>query len=151
MTDDHRPAPRLLAGLSTAQLLNGALILCALLVIGSLGPWARIFGLSVSGIDGDGILTLGLAVIATAATLVVRSSPQAPRFRAHWIAAAASALALLVAVYDTLDVSTTSGEIAGETVRAYVGWGLWMTLLAALTLTIATVLVARRVGSQPTT
>lgn len=148
MTDDQHPAPRRLASLGTTQLLNASLVLSTLVVIGSLGPWARVFGLSLSGIDGDGILTLVLAVVAAAATLAVRSNPQAPRFRAHRIAVAASILALLIAAYDTIDVATTSGQLAGETIRAYPGWGLWLTLLAALTLTVVTVLLTRRVGAQ---
>lgn len=149
MTDEHPRAPRRLASLSTTQLLNASMVLSALVVIGSLGPWASVLGLSVSGIDGDGVLTLGLGIIAAAGTLVVRSDPQRPRFQAHRIAVAASTLALLIAAYDTIDVSTTSGELAGETIRAYAGWGLWLTLLAALALTAVTVAVTRHVNAQP--
>jgi len=137
--------------MSTNAVVKVALFAGAFTALGSIGPWATILGFSTAGTEGDGIITLVLAIVAVASTLVVMSTIPTPRYGTHWVALVASALALVVAVYDVLDVSSTSGQLAGETVHASPGWGLWLTLVAAFVLTCATTLINRRVrqGAPP--
>lgn len=90
----------------------------ALLVVGSLGPWADVA-------NRDGIITLVLAVVAA---VLLRLG-----LRLGVIACATGALA--VVLYDLLAIADAAGVSAG--------WGLWTCLAGALVLA-AGVTVARR-------
>lgn len=50
---------------------------CAAAVIGSLLPWASAFGYRVYGVEGDGLITLLLALAAAALTVMGRRWPPA--------------------------------------------------------------------------
>ena len=39
-----------------------AVVSVALMIIGSCGPWARVVFASVSGLEGDGLITLAISV-----------------------------------------------------------------------------------------
>lgn len=74
---------------------RGILISTLVVAVGSFLPWASVFGVSVSGIEGDGVLTLILAGIGFALALVWKSR----RRLNHGIQAALAVLALIVAGY----------------------------------------------------
>lgn len=97
-------------------LLGGA----GALALGSFLPWAKAGPFSVSGTDGDGVLTLVLAVIvAIVAWPTIRTSIG----RARSITTAiATALALIICIYDIANVSSTGNEF----IEPQVGIGLWM-------------------------
>jgi hypothetical protein len=124
-------------------------IAALLAVIGSLGSWVKVevsaFGQSASesanGTEGDGTITLIIALIAAAllgAWFVTRNRIFA------FIAAGLSGIGFLLAAYHALDPDTTGDlpDFPGLDVSA--GWGVWLTTLALLVLTVVSVLLALR-------
>lgn len=83
-----------------------------LVLIGSLGPWASGFGMSVSGMSGDGKITFILALIAIGLLIAIalRKLPKV----ATWGVVAASAINLIVGLVDIND---------------YMAWGLIFVIL----------------------
>jgi len=104
----------------------------AILVVGSIGPWATIGSFTKNGLDGDGIITLVLALVAGLTVLVslARSRPSS-----RVVLGICGVLALATTVIDVIDVSGTE---AGS-VSASVGWGLWLALAGAVLLLAAVV------------
>lgn len=92
---------------------------CMLVVaIAAFLPWVSLFGLSVSGIEGDGQITLLCAIIGLVVlALSTRSSDGAPNTALTVAAYAAAAVTLLVALFDM------NGAAA---------MGLYLTLFAAV-------------------
>ncbi len=89
----------------------------AAIIVGSVSPWvtvATVFGsISVSGTDGDGVITLaGGAVIA----LLVRSIQFLRGNQSAQILTAA------VLLYDLVNVNRNVGDAANEFATASVGW-----------------------------
>ncbi len=118
----------------------GAPILFGLLLIGCIGPWATIEGFSeanVGGFDGDGGLVLGIGVVAAILLTLWR---QTGKGWMAWTAAGFSALNVLIAIIDIADVSGDVPPILED--RVSVGWGLWLTLVAALGMTALSVVLA---------
>lgn len=118
------PAP-VPSGYSTAEkvALGGA----GLAALGSLLPWASvtsIFGtISVNGTDGDGIITLVLAIVAGGLVLA-RKAPVA--------ALVLLAIVALVAVIDIADIAgAVDDEELGDFATVSVGFGLWLVALGA--------------------
>ena len=97
-------------------------------IIGSLGPWARVFVETINGISGDGQMTLFLGVFAGAITLleVIRHNRSHARYISMMIA---FLLASLVGVNAWLNVRTT---IEQSNLNASVGWGLQLMTNTAL-------------------
>lgn len=91
------------------------------LAVGSIGPWARIsagfFSASVSGLRGDGAITLGLGV-AAGLILTLLAHPR-------WLQTARvlGVIAVLVVVYDMVNLSRVgpAGSIDWGIVLALVG------------------------------
>lgn len=106
------------------------LVAVVILIAGSLGPWAKVAFLTKNGLDGDGVITLVLALVAGLAVLVsgVRSRPPS-----RVLLGICGVLALAVTVFDVIDVSGTE---AGR-ISVSVGWGLWVALLGSLVLLVA--------------
>jgi hypothetical protein len=124
-----------------------------LAVIGSIGTWVKVsvdlLGQSQSqtagGLDGDGVLTLILTLIAGG----LLGGWFATRKKALAIGAAVAAgLGFLIAFYHAVDPSTTEDipEIPGLDISA--GWGVWLATLALLALTVVSVLLAMRRESR---
>ena len=103
------------------------LVALGLLVVGAFGPWASLFGISKSGMDGDGVITLALAVIVGIFLILNRvrggNVPLAVLF-------IAGALALAISIIDVLDVRDKGVDV---------GWGLWLTLAGSVVLLAAAV------------
>lgn len=103
--------------------------ICAVgVIIGSLGPWARILMETIHGISGDGQLTLFLGVFAGAFILleVVRHTGSRARYLSMMVA---FLLAGLIGLNAWLNVSRT---IEAGDINASVGWGLQVMTVAAL-------------------
>lgn len=136
--------------LSAPKPLLIAAVAGVLVIIGSLGPWARVSseayvgadagGVTVRGIAVDGVITLVLGVIATGLLGWRLARPQVPGY------ALAVSLVLLItsgvlAITNLLDVGNGSGdfnsanlpEAAPGFIRTGVGvaWGLVITTCAA--------------------
>jgi hypothetical protein len=108
------------------------------LIVGALLPWvearAGIISVDKAGIDGDGIITLVIGVIALIVTFAFTTVAGARRA----VVVAAGAIAAIVALYDLLDVQQQANELAHHAatvpVDAGVGIGLWVTAAAAVVL-----------------
>jgi hypothetical protein len=115
-----------------------------LIVVGSVGTWVTFTGVAIEvaggtkgGLDGDGVITLGLAIIAAILLFIAQRRGKKPNIIALGITAL---LVVVIAIIDIMDVGDTDfGAIAD----ASVGWGLWMVLVGGILL-IATVVIARR-------
>jgi hypothetical protein len=131
---------QLLASMSvgTGIALLGALIVVA----GSLGPWVdTIFG-SVSGMRGDGKITLGAAIVAALSTLLGSSRLGGTLSVALTVLSAA--LAGVVAVIDLDEVGSrvADTELFGTQV-ASTGWGLYAVAAGAAVIVIGAAVSAR--------
>ncbi len=98
-----------------------ALVSASLVVLGAFLPWASIFGASILGIEGDGAITVSLAVVAGLATIFVRSHPRV----VGWTNSTAGALVAFIAIIDW---------------TSFAAGGLILTLLAGLSLSGAGVI-----------
>jgi peptidoglycan/LPS O-acetylase OafA/YrhL len=114
------------------------------LVIGSIGPWATAsvggFTATKNGLDGDGAITLVLALIAgglLAAHLLGRLGRAAPI-----AATVVAAIALLTCVVDLIDAA--GSKLGVDTAP---GWGLWLAALGAAGLLALCVVLLR--GGRP--
>lgn len=118
------------------------------MVIGSFAPWGTVsvgaFSVSKNGIDGDGVITLVLAVaIAALGYPLLRERTARGRAIALLVVAA---VAVAACIYEIGDIeSYAEGEILpGVSVETTVAWGLWLTTAGAATSLIAGVLAARK-------
>jgi hypothetical protein len=112
----------------------------ALLALGSVLPWAKLevssgaFSVSdtKNGLDGDGVLTLVLAVVAFLIFLLVKH-----RKVTGWSVTVAGFLAGAIAIYDIVDVKRAFDDLnipSGINADATVGVGLWIAAIAAVAL-----------------
>jgi hypothetical protein len=131
---------QLLANMSvgTGVALLGALIVVA----GSLGPWVEtVFG-SVSGMRGDGQITLGAAIAA--ALFTVLGSSRRGGIVSVVLTVLSAAVAGVVAVIDIDEVGSrvADAELFGRQV-ASTGWGLYAVAAGAAVIIIGAVAGAR--------
>lgn len=105
--------PMLLWGLGSALLI----------ALGSLGTWATVGPISLSGTDDgrDGILTLILALVALVPMLIGKARP---------VVGVLAVICLGIGIYDTVDVSSIETPIWD----ASPGWGLYLVDVAAASL-----------------
>jgi Protein of unknown function (DUF2510) len=114
------------------------------LVLGSLLPWVRAtagpFSATRNGIDGDGVLTLILAVAAAGTFWLVTQ-----RTVALVLALVFGALAGAIAIYDIVDISHKARDLASSNsgVSAHVGAGLIIVAIAALAVVVGAVMGIR--------
>ncbi len=121
------------------RLLIGGYAAAGLVVIGSLGPWSSVLGISVAGTEGDGVITIALALLSAAGIYLTTSSDGEPPIKAHWVTVALASLCLLIAVVDVVDVAATE-EVSP-------GWGLWLLLLSSIALVLVSVRLLQRLRS----
>jgi hypothetical protein len=130
-----------------AALTTGAKIAAgagAGLIVGALMPWAVLTApfvgqLTRSGMDGDGLFTAGMGLVAIIVALVSNGSR-----KYLWLlllAVAAGGIALI----DIVDIAS----MGDEDVLVSVGTGLYVTLLAAGVLLWAAILVKREPSAGP--
>lgn len=120
----------------------------ALMIVGAIGPWATVFILSVSGLEGDGWLVLVPGVIVLAMVAVHRRRRSGDGFRPWWpfaVGLAATAIATATAIYDVVNIESVAGDELGI---VSVGWGLWMAVVASVSAMLALVaaMIARNEG-----
>lgn len=110
------------------------------MVIGSVGPWASVFGISVAGTQGDGQVVVALAAIA-AVLLALTPNPRPTGATGKLTAImVCAALAFATTLYDAINLSSNS-----ELVR--LGWGLILAMLASAALFVATRKARRSTGT----
>jgi hypothetical protein len=113
--------------------------------VGGFGPWATVLGFSVAGTNGDGWFLIGGGVLA-GGLLLWRGPAQ------RWPLVVAMLVAAIGALVAILDISNVSGIAEGSFLEDAVspGWGLYVSLLASLSLGAAagTTLVLRQRAPQ---
>lgn len=122
-----------LAAKGITPTILGMLVAAVLIVIGSVLPWATIdlgfISQSIGGLDGDGGITLVLALVA--GVLAYFSKGRKIGFAIGAVVAAA--ISALIAVIDIADVSSLGGGgDLGIDSGISVGIGLWLVLIASL-------------------
>ena len=120
----------------------GGIIAAVMVALGAFLPWATVsfFG-SVSGIDGDGKLTL-VCAIAIGVMFGLWKRP------ALIVAAVIAGIALIVGILDLIDVGRAAAEFGGV-VDASPGIGLFLTVLAALAALVLGLMGQAAVGKAP--
>jgi opacity protein-like surface antigen len=107
-----------------------------LAALGSFLPWVTAdigaFSVTKNGTEGDGVITLILAV-AMGLVFIFGRKPKS----VAWLVIVLAGLVLAVALYDTVDVSNKADELANNSsslfqVSASVGIGLWLALAAGV-------------------
>lgn len=100
------------------------MIVCAALVIaGSLGPWARVSFITVSGTDGDGSISLFAGIVSGVAA-IMQATSASRKSGMDWLALICLLGAFGVGSYDWANVSEVAGSRATGFVTVQVGWGL---------------------------
>jgi hypothetical protein len=103
-------------------------VFSVIVVLGSFGTWAKVFGIGVAGTEGQGRITLVLGLVAAVSAAVVVIQPM---YR-HWLVGLALAMLLGAAalgIYNVIDLSRAMSDINSsyEGVQLNfvdVGWGL---------------------------
>lgn len=122
-----------------------------LVVIGSIGPWATVASSGVGGLDGDGWITLVLALLAGGFAAAVFAPARVARIM-RWLVLPWTLITLLVAVIDIVDISSTSSQFSNQfsddIFTLSVGWGLWLVLAGSIIALVAA--VALMIAPMPT-
>ena len=111
------------------------------MAVGAVAPWARVFGLGVSGVDGDGRYVLIAAVIA-GAMLAVHDRQGG---RSRWPTIAVALMGIIGLAVAGMDVAQiVGGGPEAQQAKAFfgrgvvaLGWGLVVTALASVSLALA--------------
>ena len=105
------------------------------LAIGSVSPWLSGVTIELEGIGNDGRLTFLIAVLAAFALSTYRT---APRRSLVGFLALLGVVAALVAIGDLLIVMQANPVHPRHGLQGdHVGWGLWISSLAALCLAVS--------------
>jgi uncharacterized membrane protein (UPF0136 family) len=108
------------------------------LVIGSIGPWVSVLGLTESGLDKDGVITLPCALGAIAGLI----HHDRKGTRGGLIAALVlGALSTLITIIDYFDVQ---GEDVQGVDLASVEWGLYLAVFASIALLVTSLMLFLR-------
>lgn len=116
--------------------------------IGSLGPWMTFLAISRAGVDGDGVITLILGAISSVGLFTLISRNGRPKYGDRWAGPVVGALCLIVSIPSAVEVADRTTEIMGETVGPSIGWGLWLVIVAAGVLCLASFDVAQQIGKE---
>ncbi len=132
MTIDRNKIPVL------AGLLFGLLAL-----VGSLGPWASVWFVTVGGMDGDGQFSAALALVVIGALGWHLYSGAVSR-KPLWLATVAFVLIAIIGIYDWWNISTLVDDDGDElSVLVRVGWGLQMVAFAGVAGLVASIVALR--------
>jgi hypothetical protein len=116
---------------STARTV--ALLAAVAVIVGAIGPWQTTFIVDRAGTDGDGLITL---VLGVAAGLLVFVKP--PGSRWLMVAGLLGAVCAVVGIADLINVNGSTQSIYGRELKLVSpGWGLWVTAIAAIVLTVS--------------
>lgn len=119
-----------------------ASVTCIGLAVGSIGPWQISLSGSHSGIDGGGIYTFLLALMA--ALLLVRRTP--------WptLVVMLGFVCSVITVVNIVDIAgSTRAPVGIQPPSVEVDWGLWLAALSSLALAVAAYLFGKDVAGSP--
>ncbi len=100
---------------------------CGLIFVGALLPWAKLGIFEKNGTEGDGVITLILALIGAGLALIWT--------RSRWLAIVGvlvAAIVVFVGIYDMADVASGKTEFLGEEIGPDIGEGLYLTVAGGL-------------------
>ena len=117
--------------------------------VGSTLTWVNAsaggFSTNRSGLDGDGVFTLVLALVVALGFTLIRS-----RRAAAITMLSVGAVAGLIVAYDLIDISSKAGDVPARLdVAAKPGLGLLLTGLAAIAITVGGALAMNEVDEAP--
>ena len=115
-----------------------ALAAAAGLVIGSIAPWVSVLGVTDSGLDKDGVITLPCALGAIAGLI------HHDRKGTRGGLIAALALGALAAVITVIDYFDVQGEDIEGVDLASVEWGLYLAVFSAIALFVTSLVLFLR-------
>lgn len=128
---------------------------CLGIVVGSIGPWLRVYTFSANGLDIDGwgnaTLTLGAA---SGVVLATEAEFRRSRSGAKWAVPLACGVfvagtaCLAVAIVNSVTFVSTSTEILGASIDASAGWGLWLVGFCSAGLCVIAAILAVRAGRE---
>lgn len=102
-----------------------------LMIVGGIGPWVTVGGTTIAnGTEKDGVILIALGLIA-GGLLVWRGGA------AKWPAIVALSVAVLAVVISIADLGSVSGDSIAAAL-ADPGWGLYLDLVASISLVAAT-------------
>jgi len=120
-----------------------AFVACIALAIGSLGPWRTSISGSQSGLDGGGIYTLLMAVMAALLLIPRRPWPM--------LAFVLGLACSVIAAINVVVIAKATREPVGlQSSSVEVDWGLWLTALSSLVFTVVAHRLGRTVVDRPT-
>jgi len=136
-----------------------AYVALGLAFIASFLTWATVsvgsLSVSVSGTDGDGSLTAILTIASAGLLAAARVTSTEPRRGLIIASLVAAVLALLIYLYDLIDVARVAGDNTATgsgfdlTVDASPGVGLYLGALGSLVAGGALVALLRKASSKP--
>jgi len=127
--ENYRPIPELKTLPDSAKV---ALAGGALTAVGSVLPWASTLGQSMSGLDGDGVITLFLGVIVAAVVLFADWNKLAKGG-----AAALGGISTIIA-FNAYSNLANAGGLGSSLVSP--GYGLYLTILGGLVVAVGALL-----------
>jgi len=130
------PEIRALPGSAKVALAGGALT-----AVGSVLPWANALGNTVSGLDGDGVITLFLGVIVAVVALVVNWNRLAKGG-----SAAIGGISVVIAFNAYSNLTNASGFGAS---LVSPGYGLYLTILGGLVVVVGALLGYTSFDGEP--
>jgi hypothetical protein len=127
-----------------------ALASAGLMVVGGFGPWAEVLDvLTVSGTEGDGWFLI-VGGIAAACLVIIRHVTES---RARWFLIVSLVLAVICVLVTIVDLADIEGMASGEAAlfdeAVSASWGIYVALIASLSLLAAMIvsLVQSRGGA----
>jgi hypothetical protein len=128
---------------------------CLGIVVGSIGPWLRVYTFSANGLDIDGwgnaTLTLGaVSGVVLATDVEFRRS----RSGAKWAVPLACGVfvagtaCLAVAIVTSVVFASVSTDVLGASIEVHAGWGLWLVGFCSAGLCVIAAIVAVGAGRE---
>lgn len=128
--------------------LIAALVASVGVIIGSIGPWMTFMAFSKNGVEGDGVITLILGVVAAVSLFALLTRGGKAGLLHRWVGTGVGVMCLVIAIVDIMDVTSRTAELLGREVGPQVGWGLWMVVLSAAALCLTASTVAKQVKER---
>ena len=123
-----------------------ALVGAVLIAIGSFLPWVSVeaggFSDSKTGIEGDGTITLFLAVVIGVIAAIALSRGALPKAAAI-IAIIAAVIAIAIAVIDFIDIQSRISDVEDESAglaSASMGLGMWVLIVGSIAALVGSIM-----------
>ena len=128
-TMENPPANPKKSSFGLGQIIG--LIGAILLIVGAFLPWGRTAIVDVTGLDGDGVITLGIGVVAII-LLLIKKVPL-------WITIILGVVALAIGIIDMRGMAAANTELgleAGDEFAVSIGSGLYLTVVGGVGLIV---------------